>query len=69
MTLGTAQPRGKKNAELKSPAKIKSEKLSTLEMPVAKPDTFTQWIAQVSQLWGFDIARLRFIFLSKLLKV
>ena len=38
-------------------------------MPVAKPDTFTQWIAQVSQLWGFDIARLRFIFLSKLLKV
>jgi len=26
---------GKKNAELKSPAKIKSEKLSTLEKPVA----------------------------------
>ena len=38
-------------------------------MPVAKPDTFTQWIAQVSQLWGFDIARFLFIFLSNLLKV
>lgn len=56
---------GKKNAELKSPAKIKSEKLLTLEKPVA----VAQWIAQVSQLWGFDIARFLFIFLSNSLKV
>ena len=48
----------KRNAELKSPAKIKSEKLSTLEKPVA----VAQWIAQVSQLRGFDIARFLFIF-------
>lgn len=54
---------GKKNAELKSPAK--SEKLLTLEKPVA----VAQWIAQVSQLWGFDIARFFFIFLSNSLKV
>ena len=56
---------GKKNAELKSSAKIKSEKLLTLEKPVA----VAQWIAQVSQLWGFDIARFFFIFLSNSLKV
>ncbi len=54
---------GKKNAELKSPAK--SEIISTLEKPVA----VAQWIAQVSQLWGFDIARFLFIFLSNSLKV
>jgi hypothetical protein len=34
-----------------------------------KPVAVAQWIAQVSQLWGFDIARFLFIFLSKLLKV
>jgi len=65
--VSVALTRGKKNAELKSPAK--SKKRLTLEMPVAKPDTFTQWIAQVSQLWGFDIARFLFIFLSNSLKV
>ncbi|MBS7272024.1 hypothetical protein [Fibrobacter sp.] len=61
--MSVALTRGKKIAELKSPAK--SEKLLTLEKPVA----VAQWIAQVSQLWGFDIARFLFIFLSNSLKV
>jgi len=45
---------GKKNAELKSPAK--SEKLLTLKKPIA----VAQWIAQIAS--GFDIARILFIF-------
>lgn len=34
-----------------------------------KPVAVAQWIAQISQLWGFDIARFLFIFLSNSLKV
>jgi len=53
----------KRNAELKSPAKLKSEILE----PLKKPTAIAPGIAQ--DAWGFVIARIWFIFLSKSLKV
>jgi hypothetical protein len=52
---------GKKNAEPNGSAKFK--KLLTLKKPFA----VAPWIAQTAL--GFDIARICFIFLSRLLKV
>ena len=56
---------GKKKAELKSPAKLKSEKLITLIEPAA----VAQWIAHFALHGGRGIAILWFIFWSKLHKV
>ena len=53
----------KKKAELKSPAKSKSENLEHLK----KPSAVAPWIAQTAL--GFDIARICSIFLSKIRKV